>query len=201
MKKVVVLVVVFASVMASCKKSDCPQEQKNDFYSCDSICKKLPIAYVNLDTILLNCDYAVEANEKLIKKQEDARLNINSKASKLQEEMEEFQRKLENNAFLSRERAEQEAARIQKKELELQQLDQKLTQELLNEQQKVNQKLHEDLIDVIKYYNNDNRFHMILSTSAMQEQVVYAIDGYDISKEIIEILNDQELMKKAKGIE
>lgn len=201
MKKVVVLALVVVGVMASCQKNDCTQEQKNNFYSCDSICKKLPIAYVNLDTILLNYDYAIEANEKLIKKQEDARLNINSKAKKLQEEMEEFQRKLENNAFLSRERAEQEAARIQKKELELQQLDQKLTQELLNEQQEVNQKLHEDLIAVIKYYNNDNRFHMILSTSAMQEQVVYAIDGYNISNEIIEILNDQELMKKVKGVE
>ena len=94
--------------------------------------------------------------------------------------------------------AEQEAARIQKKELELQQLDQKLTQELLKEQQDVNQKLHEDLIDVIKHFNKDNRFHMILSTSAMQEQVVYAIDGYDISSEIIEMLNNQELMKEIK---
>jgi outer membrane protein len=198
MRKVLLLAVVVASVMVSCQKSECSKEQKTDFYSYDSICKKLPIAYVNLDTILLNCEYAVEANEKLIKKQEDARLNINTKAKKLQEEMEEFQRKLENNAFLSRERAEQEAARIQKKELELQQLDQKLTQELLKEQQDVNQKLHEDLIDVIKHFNKDNRFHMILSTSAMQEQVVYAIDGYDISSEIIKMLNNQELMKEIK---
>ena len=80
---------------------------KNTVYSNDSVSVgRLPIAYVNIDSLLLNYQFAMDANESLIKKQEDSRLNINSKARKLQNEMTEFQRKLENNAFLSRERAE-----------------------------------------------------------------------------------------------
>ena len=65
---------------------------------------KLPIAYINVDSLLSNYQFAKDANESLIKKQEDSRLNINTKARQLQVEMGEFQRKLEANAFLSRER-------------------------------------------------------------------------------------------------
>ena len=76
----------------------------------------LPIAYVNIDSLLINYTFAKQANESLTKKQEDSRLTINSRQRELQGEMIEFQKKLENGAFLSRERAEQEQARLQKKQ-------------------------------------------------------------------------------------
>jgi len=63
---------------------------------------QLPIAYVNIDSLLLHYQFAKDANETLLKKQEDSRLTINMKARELQNEMNEFQKKLENNAFLSR---------------------------------------------------------------------------------------------------
>jgi outer membrane protein len=81
--------------------------------------------------LLLKYQFAKDANESLIKKQEDSRLTINSRARELQGEMNEFQRKLENNAFLSRERAEQEHTRLLKKQQELQNLDGQLTQQLI----------------------------------------------------------------------
>ena len=98
----------------------------------------MPIAVVNVDSILSQYTFAKESNEKLIKEQEDSRVNINTKARQLQNEMADFQRKLENNAFSSRERAEQESRRLQQKEADLQQLDRQLSQELVTEQQKLN---------------------------------------------------------------
>ena len=67
----------------------------------------LPIAYVNLDSVLVKYNFAVDANEQLMKKQEDARLKVNTKLRAFQNEVNDFQRKLQNNAFLSLERAEQ----------------------------------------------------------------------------------------------
>ena len=101
----------------------------------------LPVAYINVDSLLLQYQFAVDANEALMRKQEDARLKINTQARKLQADMEEFQRKLENNAFLSRERAEQEQNRILQKQQELQNLDAKLTEELMVEQQNMSLQL------------------------------------------------------------
>ena len=67
----------------------------------------LPIAYVNVDSLLLNYNYSKDLNEIIIKKQENSRASVNQKLRSLQTEMQDFQRKVENNAFLTRERAEQ----------------------------------------------------------------------------------------------
>ena len=61
--------------------------------------EKLPIAYLNTDSLLANYLFAQDANEKLMKKQEDARLKLNTKLRTFQNEVADFQRKLENNAF------------------------------------------------------------------------------------------------------
>ena len=75
----------------------------------------LPIAYVNIDSLLLNYTFAKNANEALISKQENSRATLNQRARVLQTEMDEFNRKLDNNAFLSRERAEDAQKSILKK--------------------------------------------------------------------------------------
>ncbi len=185
--------VLFAAfLLTACNKNE---ETKNEVLTvpeCATPDSKLPIAFVNLDTIISQYNVAIEANEKLIKKQEDARLSINEKAQKWQAEVNEFNRKLENNAFLSRERAEKEAQRLQKKESELQSLEQKLTQELLEEQQKMTLQLRTAIDNAIKEFNKDGRYHLILSTSAMQETVIFSLNGYDISADILALLNKVE---------
>ena len=150
--------------------------------------EKLPIAYLNTDSLLVNYLFAQEANEKLMKKQEDARLKLNTKARTLQSEMADFQRKLENNAFLSRERAEQEQQRLLKKQQELQELEGKLTEDILTENQKLNMQLADSLSTFLKEYNADGRYHLILSNTA-KDNVLYAVPGYDITDEIVSGLN------------
>ena len=79
----------------------------------------MPVAFINLDSILQGYTFALEAQDKLMTRQENARMELNQKARTLQNEMVDFQRKLENNAFLSRERAESEQQRIVKKQQDL----------------------------------------------------------------------------------
>lgn len=151
---------------------------------------KLPIAYINIDSLLLNYQYAKEANESLIKKQEDSRLTINTQARQLQSEMAEFQRKLENNAFLSRERAEQEQLRLQKKQQDLQALDGKLSQQLMQVQQKMSESLRDTINAFMKDYNKDNKYEMIISNTS-NDNILYANKCYDITSEVTKLLNDR----------
>ncbi|GAB1415019.1 OmpH family outer membrane protein [Paludibacter sp.] len=155
----------------------------------------LPIAYVNVDSLLLNYLLAKESNEALMKKQEDSRLDLNVKARQLQSEMAEFQRKLDNNAFLSRERAEQEHARLLRKEQDLQQLNGKLSQELLEAQQKVNEELRDSVYTFLKNFNKDKKYEMILSNTA-SDNILLASDHYDITKEVTDALNKRYSKKK-----
>jgi len=151
---------------------------------------QLPIAYVNIDSLLLHYQFAKDANETLLKKQEDSRLTINMKARELQNEMNEFQKKLENNAFLSRERAEQEQSRLIKKQQDLQKLDAQLSQKLLEEQQKMSEQLRDSINAFLKEFNKDKKYHIILSNTS-NDNILYAVDGYDITSEVIKQLNQR----------
>lgn len=156
---------------------------------------KLPIAYVNVDSLLLNYTFAKEANESLIKKQEDSRLNINTRARQLQTEMGEFQRKLEANAFLSRERAEQEQSRLLKRQQELQELDGKLSQQLMQVQQKMSEQLRDTINAFLKEYNKDSKYEIIISNTS-SDNILFAAEGYDITSEITKLLNERYAAKK-----
>lgn len=157
----------------------------------------LPIAYINLDSLLSNYTLAQECGEQLMKKQEDARLKLNTKMRTFQNEYADFQRKIENNAFLSRERAESEANRLQRKQEELQALEEQLTQDILTEQQQLNIRLADSLTNYLNEYNKDGRFHLILSNQG-RDNVLTSIEGYDITDEITEALNARYIPKANK---
>lgn len=148
----------------------------------------MPVAYLNVDSLLANYVFAQEASEKLMKKQEDARLKMNTKLRTFQNEVADFQRKLENNAFLSRERAEKEQQRLAKKEQELQELEAKLTQDIMIENQKLNMQLADSLNTFLGIFNSNGRYHIILSNNA-KDNVLMASEQYDITSEVIEGMN------------
>ena len=106
---------------------------------------KLNIAYINVDSLLMGYNYAKDLNETLLRKQENARATINEKGKALEKEVADFQRKIKSNAFLSEDRAQQEATRIQKIEQNLNELSNRLNNELMAEQQKMNELLNDSV--------------------------------------------------------
>ena len=148
----------------------------------------MPVAYLNVDSLLANYSFAIEASEQLMSKQEDARLKMNTKLRTFQNEVADFQRKLQNNAFLSRERAEKEQQRLAKKEQELQELEAKLTQDIMLENQKLNMQLADSLTSFLQVFNADGRYHVILSNTA-KDNVLMAAEQYDITQEVVAGMN------------
>ena len=148
----------------------------------------LPVAYVNVDSLLENYNYAKDLNEIILKKSENSRASVNQKATSLRSEMQEFQRKIENNAFLTRERAEQEQQRLLQKQQELQELDARLSQELMNEQQKLNEQLRDTVVAQLKVFNKDKDYQIIYSNT-LGDNILLANDIYDITAEVLDYLN------------
>ena len=68
----------------------------------------MKFAYVELDTLLANYNFCIDLNEAMVKKSENVRMTLNQKATSLNKEKQDFQKKVENNAFLSQDRAQQE---------------------------------------------------------------------------------------------
>lgn len=159
----------------------------------------LPIAIINTDSILKHYTLAVEASEKLMSRYEESTVKLDTKAKSLQGEVEtfqrdvvDFQRKLEANAFLSRERAESEQARLQKKEQQLmakqqdlENLRQKLSADFMQEQANLTQQLQDSVQAYLREYNADGRYHLVLNDAVLMNKVA----GYDITNEVIDALN------------
>ncbi len=185
----VVLLIAVVVLYVKVFNHSCESNETYKFTTGDSTSSAhLPIAYINIDSLLIKYQFAIEANETLMKKQETSRLDLNVKAKQLQSEMNEFQRKLENNAFLSRERAEKEQTRLMQKDQDLQQMNAKLTQELVEAQQKVSEQLRDTINSFLKDYNKSHGYQVILSNTA-SDNIMIAEDGYDITTDVIEQLN------------
>lgn len=147
----------------------------------------LSIAYVNTDSLLLGYEYALKMNDDLMKKIESSRADFNQKYSVFQQDAVEFQRKVNNNGFLSLERAQSEQQRLQKAEQDLQELNERLQNELAREQARLSQELHDTLENFLKVYA-EGRYSLILSNN-MGDNVLYSIPCLDITAEVVEQLN------------
>ncbi|MDR1937869.1 MAG: OmpH family outer membrane protein [Tannerellaceae bacterium] len=148
----------------------------------------LPVAYVNMDSLLQNYNYYKDLNEIIVRKEENARANVNQQGSLLQSEIQDFERKINNNAFLTRERAEQEQQRLVKKRQELEALDNRLTQELMAEHQKLIEQLRDSLSAHLKVFNQGKKFQIVFSNIS-NDNILLADDIYDITNELILYLN------------
>lgn len=188
---VVALFILFFTVNPWAKKSSNSEVEAQG--------ELLPIAVVNTDSILLHYTLAVEASDKLQAQYEESMVKLDTKAKAFQKEYEtfqqdvlNFQKKVEANAFLSRERAESEQARLQKKEQqlmakqqELENLRQKLSADFMAQQSELTQQLQDSVQAYLREMNADGHWHLILNDAVLMNKVA----GYDITDEVIEALN------------
>ncbi len=194
MKKILLFIAV-AITLASCNQSVTKSEAATSESACcntkiEEGCR-LPIAVVNVDSLLNNYDLALEENERLMRKQEDITLDLNQRARSLENEMIDFQKKLENQAFLSRERAEAEQRRLMKKEQDLQLLGQEKQAELLQDNQQVGIRVQDSINSAIRTLNANGKYHLVITTSALNNNVLFVAPEYDITAEAIELLNER----------
>lgn len=148
----------------------------------------MKIAFVEIDSLLTKYNFWNDLNEVMIKKEENIRTTLNEKAKKLDAEAKEFQRKLENNGFATRERAEQEQMRLMKQQQDLQNLQQKLGEELAAENQKNSLQLRDSINSFLKVYNQTKGYDLIISNTGF-DNLLYSNPAYNITQEIIDGLN------------
>ena len=149
---------------------------------------QLTVAYVRMDSLLLNYDQYKAMSEELLKQEESARATLNQKATELQRDMEDFQMKIENRAFLTEERARQAQDKIVRKQRSLQELTVKKEQELAEKQKQMNEKLAAAVDSVINEYNKVKAYSIILSTAG-SDNILFGDKSLNITKEVLEMLN------------
>ena len=148
----------------------------------------MKIAYVEIDSLLAKYNFCIDLNEAMVKKSENVRLTLNQKAKDLDRQKQEFQTKVQNNAYLTQERAQQEYNRIAKLEQDLQNLGNKLQAELMSENEKNSLQLRDSINAFLKEYNKTHGYSLIFSNTGF-DNLLYADSAFNITKEIVDGLN------------
>ena len=180
------LALVVALTFTQCANNNAqqPAAAANDANSTSG----MKIAYVEIDSLLTKYNFWNDLSEQMIKKEENIRTTLNEKGKKLEAEAREFERKIQNNGFTSRERAEQEQARLMKQQQELQELQQKLANDLAAENQKNSLELRDSINSFLNEYNKSKGYDLIISNTAF-DNLLYGNPALNITNEIVEGLN------------
>jgi len=156
----------------------------------DSTTVRLPIAYVNTDTLIQNYKYAIELTDAHMSKMESIKATLSQREQSFTAELLEFRRKYENNAFLSAERMQQEQDRLTKKQQDLENYAARTQEDFTRETLKMNQQLSDTVISLLKVFNQSSKYQVIFNNSGA-DNILIADDVYDITSDVLEFLNSK----------
>ena len=184
MKKYILSALTIA-LMASCNNASSKMDDKPVAGNASGVGMK--IAYVEVDSLMTQYDFAKDYSVTLQKKSNNARNTLTQKGNALQAAVNNFQQKLNNNGFQSREQAASVQAAIERQQRDLQELQGRLEGELASETAKFNEALRDSLQNFLKAYNNDKHYDLILSKAG--DNILMADKKYDITVDVINGLN------------
>ena len=185
MKKYMFLAAAAMVALASCNNESPKMDEKPAAKAGQE--GGVKIAYVEVDSLMTQYEFCKEFTLILEKKSTNARNTLNSKGQALQNAMANFQQKLQNNGFTSREQAEGQQAAIQRQQQSLQELQARLENELAQETQKYNAGLRDSLSHFLDAYNKDKKYDLILTKQG--DNILYAAKRFDITADVINGLN------------
>jgi len=196
MKKNIVLAFVAACAMVSCNNQS-PKMDEQPAAAAGESTGTMKIAYVEVDSLMTQFEFAKEKSAELEKKSINARNTLTQKGNQLQAAANNFQQKLQNNGFTSREQAEGVQAALQRQQNDLAALQARLENELASETQKFNVALRDSLNHFLEVYNKDKKYDLVLAKSG--DNILLANKSLDITQDVINGLNKR--YKKAAGTE
>jgi len=147
----------------------------------------LKIAYVKVDSLIVNYDLAQQLHDDFTKNQDAYTKEYATRRSKFEEQAAAFQEKLQRGGFLTEERAVQERDRLVTEEQEILKLDQELSSKLAEMQNVNNQQLVDSLMAYLKDFNKTRKYAYIFNSSG----ILIGDDAHNITKEVLEAMNKQ----------
>ncbi|MBL7972189.1 MAG: OmpH family outer membrane protein [Prolixibacteraceae bacterium] len=155
---------------------------------------ELKIAYIKVDSLVVNYDFAQEMHDGFTKQQEAFTKEYSEKRSRFESQAAAFQEKVQRGGFLSQERAMQERDRLVGEEQQIGKLDQELSTKLAQMQADNNKQLLDSVMNYLKLYNKDKKYSYILNAA----EVLIGDESSNITKEVLTGLNARYAKTKLK---
>ena len=182
-------------LIASLLLGSCNQKQNGQPTTSDSLTAsiavpthQLKIGVVSLDSLYKNYEYYTQANKQIeaqIKRNQQALAN---KAQKAQQAYASYMEKAQKGLFTTQAQVDAEEKRITAMQQEGAQLEQRYAEEAMKAQADAQKALHDEVVAQLKAFNADKKYDLILTSTGL-EGVMYAGEGFDITKEVLDFLN------------
>jgi outer membrane protein len=154
------------------------------------------IAYINSDSVLKYYSF-LEVNKKALEaKGTKMEQDFRDRAQSLQNDVNLYQRTVNNMTFGQAKAAEEDLA---KKQQNLQVYQQRLQQELAIEEGKLNRELYERITKFLKGYASQNNLQVVLKYDPTSD-VLFGGETLDITKAVIEGLNAEYKNEKSDNV-
>ena len=149
--------------------------------------EELPIAYVQIDSLLANMEMYVDITEKLNDKQQKLESSFTSQYQSFEKEVVDFQTKVQKGLLTRREAQELEAG-LGNKQAELENQRNSYLAELQEEGMVGQNKVINYIMEYLKEYNSDQKYKYIFSYS-FGSALLYVNDASDITAEVLRGMN------------
>ena len=153
----------------------------------------LKIAYIKVDSLVVNYDFAQEMQETFAKQQEAYTKEYGEKRNRFESQAATFQEKVQRGGFLSQESAMQERNKLMSDEQQITKLDQELSTKLSQIQADNNKQLLDSLMTYLKIFNKDKKYTYILNAG----DVLIGDETHNITKDVLVNMNIR--LSKARG--
>ena len=188
MKKLLFLFAA-AAIIAACGNNNTETTTEEEVASRQNVKDgELKIAFVLIDTLTNQYELYKETSDAFQKKQANAEATINSKGKSFASQVQEFQRKVQNNQ-LTQQQFESEQARLAKMQQDIEALQQRLSQSLQEEYAKELQSLTDTIQNFMKSYAKEKGYDFILCKSSGIDNVLYGNPKFDITSAVVKALN------------
>lgn len=179
-------------------KSDSPKEQSKDANSASEISlskSELPIAYVQIDSLLNQMTMYADLTDNLTTKQQKLETSFGSQYQSFEKEVLDFQNKA-NKGLLTRKEAQDIETQLGNKRNELENQRNSYMNELQEEGRVSQNKVINYIMEYLKEYNADNKYPYVLSYS-FGGGILYANKGLDITSEVLAGINTKYESEKS----
>lgn len=182
MKKIIVIIAIAISIVS------CNEKQA-------TAVKEVKTAYVDTSVLMKEYTEAKDIEAKYKAKAEEKGRQLEAEINRFKQEASGFQAQAQANG---QEWAQKKGAELQRREQQLAQAQQALAQQLQQEGGAEMDSVISTVKKTIKAYGKEKGYAYIYGTGDSNASILYAEDKFDITKDIIKVLNDKYKAPAAK---
>lgn len=189
MKKTMValvgLMMTVATVFSSCGQK---AEEIDTKAKTPAAKTELKLAYVLIDTLTSQYERCKDLEAEFNTKRANAEKEVQTQGNSFQSQVQEFQRKVQQNQF-TQEQFEKEQARLAQRQQVIENLSANLMNQLQEEYQTAFKALTDTIQSFATQYAKTKGYDFIFCKSSSIDNVLYADPQYDITAEVVTALN------------